>query len=114
MNTYCTKHQISLGPKDVCGPCCLERQRDPVATGAANLTQVGGNHYKDMPMQPWDVMQAVLTRDEFIGFLKGNVLKYSLRAGKKAGAEDDAEKAKHYTQKLREVMRANQAHEVSA
>jgi hypothetical protein len=71
---------------------------------SADQTQVGGSHYKDMPMQPWDVMQAVLTPAEFIGFLKGNVIKYSLRAGKKAGADDDAEKAKHYAQKLKEVQ----------
>ena len=68
----------------------------------ANDIQVGGSHYKDMPVQPWIVMEAVLTHDEFIGFLKGNVIKYSMRAGRKEGS-DDAEKAKHYLQKLKEV-----------
>ena len=68
----------------------------------ANDIQVGGSHYKDMPVQPWIVMESVLTHDEFIGFLKGNVIKYSMRAGRKEGS-DDAEKAKHYLQKLREV-----------
>ena len=43
-----------------------------------------------------------LTREEFIGFLKGNVIKYSLRAGRKEGS-DDAGKARHYMQKLSEV-----------
>lgn len=71
---------------------------------SADNTQVGGSHYKDMAIQPWDVMQAVLTPEEFRGFLKGNVLKYSLRAGKKAGADDDAAKANHYAQKLKEVQ----------
>ena len=70
----------------------------------ADEIQVGGSHYKDMAIQPWDVMQAVLTPEEFRGYLKGNVLKYSLRAGKKAGADDDADKAKHYALKLREVQ----------
>ena len=69
----------------------------------ADERQVGGDHYKDMQLQPWDVMQAVLTADEFRGFLKGNILKYSLRAGKKIGSLDDAPKAMHYIQKLREV-----------
>lgn len=68
----------------------------------ADDIQVSGNHYKDMPVQPWHVMESVLTREEFIGFLKGNVIKYSLRAGRKDGS-DDAGKAKHYMQKLREV-----------
>jgi hypothetical protein len=47
-------------------------------------------------------MESVLTREEFIGFLKGNVIKYSLRAGRKEGS-DDAGKARHYMQKLLEV-----------
>lgn len=70
----------------------------------ADDLQVSGNHYKDMPIQPWHVMEAVLTHDEFVGFLKGNIIKYSLRAGRKDGS-DDAGKAKHYLQKLREVER---------
>lgn len=70
----------------------------------ADDLQVSGNHYKDMPIQPWHVMEAVLTHAEFVGFLKGNIIKYSLRAGRKDGS-DDAGKAKHYLQKLKEVER---------
>lgn len=70
----------------------------------ADARQVGGDHYKAMPMQPWDVMQAILTKEEFAGFLKGNIVKYSMRAGQKAGATDDADKARHYAQKLKEVQ----------
>jgi hypothetical protein len=68
----------------------------------ANEIQVGGSHYKDMAIQPWEVMEAVMTEEEFIGFLRGNIIKYSLRAGRKEGS-DDASKAKHYMQKLKEV-----------
>jgi hypothetical protein len=56
-----------------------------------------------MDIQPWDVMAAVLTREEYIGFLKGNVIKYSLRAGRKAES-DDVAKARHYMAKLKEVQ----------
>ena len=69
----------------------------------ADEIQVSGTHYKDMPIQTWHVMEAVLTRDEFIGFLKGNVIKYSLRAGRKDGT-DDAGKAVHYMMKLKEFQ----------
>ncbi len=68
---------------------------------SANEKQVGGTHYKDMPLQPWDVMEAVLTPEEFRGFLKGNIIKYALRQGKKDS--DDAGKAKHYLEKLKEM-----------
>ncbi len=50
---------------------------------SADDMQVSGNHYKDMPIQPWHIMEAVLTPEEFEGFLKGNIIKYSLRAGRK-------------------------------
>jgi hypothetical protein len=69
---------------------------------SADDVQVGGSHYKDMPVQPWTVMQAVLTPEEFRGFLKGNIIKYSMRQGKKENS-DDAGKLDHYITKLNEV-----------
>ena len=47
-------------------------------------------------------MQAVLTPDEFRGFLKASIIKYAMRAGRKDGS-DDAGKAQHYRQKLAEI-----------
>jgi hypothetical protein len=67
----------------------------------ADDMQVDGTHYKYMPVQPWAVMEAVLTHEEFVGFLKGNIIKYSMRQGRKDS--DDAGKAAHYLLKLREV-----------
>jgi hypothetical protein len=72
------------------------------ATGA-DQRQVGGTHYKTMALQPWAAMEAVLTREEFIGFLKGCVIKYAMRQGAKG--PDDAAKAQHYIQKLAEVTK---------
>jgi len=69
---------------------------------SADDVQVGGSHYKDMPVQPWTVMQAVLTPEEFRGFLKGNIIKYSMRQGRKENS-DDAGKLNHYITKLNEV-----------
>lgn len=69
----------------------------------ADDIQVGGQHYKDMGIQPWTVMEAVLTHEEFVGFLKGNVIKYAMRQGKKDS--DDANKARHYALKLSEIER---------
>ena len=73
-----------------------------VDTTPADTRQVSGNHYRDMPVQPWSVMESVLTHEEFKGFLKGNIIKYSMRAGRKPGS-DDAGKAAHYQQKLKEI-----------
>jgi hypothetical protein len=71
----------------------------------ADKKQVGGTHYKDMPLQPWAVMEAVLTHPEFIGFLKGNIIKYSMRAGRKGATQEDIDKAKHYIEKLEEYKK---------
>jgi len=69
----------------------------------ADDLQIGGSHYKDMSVQPWHVMEMVLSREEFIGFLKGNIIKYSMRQGRKEGS-DDANKCHHYIVKLGEVL----------
>lgn len=74
----------------------------------ADDLQISGNHYKDMAIQPWELMQSVLTHEEFVGFLKGNIIKYSLRAGRKDGS-DDAGKARHYMLKLKEVQDGHDA-----
>lgn len=69
----------------------------------ADDRQVGGDHYHQIGIQPWTVMESVLSRQEFIGYLKGNIIKYSMRAGRKEGT-DDAAKAFHYKQKLSEFL----------
>ena len=69
----------------------------------ADSYQINGTHYKNMDVQPWTVMENILTQEEFIGYLKGNVIKYSMRQGHKEGS-DDAAKAQHYLQKLKEMQ----------
>lgn len=67
---------------------------------AANDTQVGGTHYKQHTIQPWD---AIL--DWGLGFLDGNVVKYIARWRHKDGLKD-LYKARHYLDKLIEVEEA--------
>lgn len=68
--------------------------------------QIGGSHYKDKSIQPWDVMEDWMTAIEFAGFLRGNVLKYLCRYQDKNGVED-LRKASHYLEKLIEVESEN-------
>lgn len=70
---------------------------------SADDLQVGGDHYKTMAIEPWTLMEAILTHEEFVGYIKGNVIKYCLRDGRKNGSNDDAAKARHYLQKLNEI-----------
>lgn len=53
------------------------------------------SHYggADNPYEVIKVLEAWLTREEFIGALKFNIIKYQARARLKAGAEDYAKAA---------------------
>lgn len=58
-------------------------------------------HYQIFPdTQVWDIISRSLTDEELIGYCKGNILKYKLRAGDKGYAEKDLEKAKWYQKRL--------------
>lgn len=59
--------------------------------------------YTTLDIEPWDIMEADFTREEFIGFLKGNIIKYCLR--KKGSDLQDFEKIEHYARKLQEVLK---------
>lgn len=65
-------------------------------------TQVGGDHYRAKAIQPWEAMEAWMSREEFSGFLRGNVIKYICRYRDKGGVED-LKKSRHYLDKLIEV-----------
>ena len=62
-------------------------------------------HYQLFPgMQAVDVIRRTLSMEEFVGYLKGNSLKYRLRAGKKGDATQDLAKAAWYEKELRELL----------
>lgn len=64
------------------------------------------DHYAatDNGIECIDAIRAALGRDGFIAFLRGQVIKYSWRLGKKGAAVTDAEKAQWYQAKLVEVL----------
>lgn len=64
---------------------------------SANSIQVGGNHYRNKAIQPWDFIAS-----NKMGFLDGNVIKYLSRYPETRNIED-LKKASHYLQKLIET-----------
>jgi hypothetical protein len=68
-----------------------------VTTVTPNDIQVGGTHYKEKDIQPWDAIHAW-----GLGFFSGNVVKYVARHHQKGGV-DDLRKARHYLDKLIEL-----------
>ena len=67
--------------------------------------QVGGNHYKSMRVEPWDVVDT-WSIEQRIGFYRGGALKYVMRMGTKDENIQEIKKASHYLQKLAEVLEA--------
>jgi hypothetical protein len=61
--------------------------------------QVGGNHYKDMKIQPIEYIMA-----NELGWCEGNAVKYVTRY-KQKGQAQDIEKAIHYLQILLESLK---------
>lgn len=56
--------------------------------------QIGGNHYKNMPIQPIE-----FTHKNNLNFCQGNIIKYATRYKNKNGKED-LEKVIHYAELL--------------
>lgn len=69
------------------------------ANGRSKETEVNNKHYVS-DHQPIEVMQANMTEDELIGFLKGNIIKYACRCGRKDEPLKEAEKIKQYAEWL--------------
>lgn len=63
----------------------------------AKEKQIGGSHYKDMPIQPVEF----ITKNK-IPFIEGCVIKYLCRHVKKGGKQD-IEKAIHFLELLLEI-----------
>ena len=72
----------------------IERPKGWVPDNGALAKQEGGNHYKDMAIQPVEFITA-----NNLGFLEGNIVKYVCRHHAKNGAED-IKKAIHYCELL--------------
>ena len=71
----------------------------------ANDKQVGGNHYKDMGVEPWDVIDTWPV-EQRIGAYRAGALKYVMRMGTKDENVKELRKAGHYIEKLIEVLEA--------
>lgn len=67
------------------------------------MRQVGGTHYKDMKVEPWNVVDT-WPLDQRIGFYRGGALKYLMRVGSKDEAVQELGKCRHYIDKLVEVL----------
>jgi hypothetical protein len=66
-------------------------------------------HYLQGGIETIDVIESRLTREEFVGYLKGCKMKYDLRYPFKGAFAQDLDKSEWYKNKLIEVMRDDEA-----
>ena len=59
-------------------------------------------HYQIGGIETFDIIRTMLTKEELIGYLKGQILKYRERAAYKGHQEEDWAKARWYYEKLQE------------
>lgn len=71
----------------------MEEIKDIEDTKAIAGSPEEATHYHGA-VEPIELMQSILTPEEFKGFLKGNAIKYAFRAGRKAGESAEKDKTK--------------------
>ena len=69
----------------------------------ANAKQYGGDHYKNMGVEPWDVVDT-WPIEQRIGAYRHGALKYLMRMGSKDEQLQEIKKCGHYIEKLIEVL----------
>ena len=66
-------------------------------------------HYLQGGIEAIDVIQSRLTKEEFIGYIKGCKMKYDLRYPFKGKFEEDLQKSEWYKDKLLEIVKDEEA-----
>ena len=87
------KHDNGSGCRLEPNVCSFE-EKEP------SKTQVGGDHYTRLSIQPWDVMRSWFGAEAFQAYLLMNALKYIARDKHDKG--EDIAKAIHYLQAWQE------------
>ena len=77
---------------------CVTRIYSEAAEGEANEITDNGSpgYYERSAMQPLEVMQRIMTAEQFKGFLLGNCIKYRMRCENKGQRDSDMYKARQY------------------
>ena len=70
---------------------------------------INPDHYKLGGLETINILESKLTREAFLGFLTGNIMKYMIRAKMKGGIED-YEKAQWYLTYMLNKLKKEETH----
>jgi hypothetical protein len=88
------KHHILNGLLNSDGSVDGEKLMEKLSNQSNDMAK--GSHYEKAAMQPLEVMQRIMTTEQFKGFLLGNYIKYRLRSEFKGQHDSDEYKARQY------------------
>lgn len=75
----------------------------PLADEPGLFSIASPDYYQVSTEQPIQIMREIMNQDEFIGFLWGNIIKYSMRMKRKDNPVSEAKKIKQYATWLVDV-----------
>ena len=65
---------------------------------------INPDHYKDGEIECIDAMESCATKEQFIGYLRLNAMKYLWRFGKKGDPREQINKAQWYLKRLTQTL----------
>lgn len=90
---------------EACSPCFQEHVGGAIPSFIApEGSPDDPAHYKLLNQQPIEIMQRLLTHEQFVGLLWGNCIKYALRLRAKDQPADDAKKLSRYAGWLAQAL----------
>lgn len=102
------KYSLKKAYKDTVYPKISDKVKKEVVTAIDGLTKIDDitnpEYYNKNGLSPIEAFRmGLLSTEEYIGFLKGNIIKYSVRCNNK-NLTEDMEKCKTYAEYLKDVL----------
>lgn len=99
-NIFCDDKSVMLDAVDVSRTRDKYQVKDGVITLLTSDPVNNPSHYASGDIECIDAIKASMTREAFLGYLKGNIQKYMWRYEKKVNPIEDVKKARWYMNKL--------------
>ena len=102
MNPYRVKYSNQFHEDYVCD-IIIDKYYTKIEENKMNIEE-NKHHLLWGDTQSIELIEDFLSKEEYIGFLKGNILKYQLRIGKKDDVAKELKKIQDYTNELNKML----------
>jgi len=99
---YVVRHQMKKKAK---GDTVIKKAKKPTTTPKVVDMVNQPAHYLKGGIETIKFIEAKLSLEEYKGYLRGNIIKYTSRIGEKGSAAEDAGKARWYSNELERVLK---------